>query len=359
MSHVHPPTEQALSTAAQRLRDGGLVGLPTETVYGLAANGLDALAVASIYNAKQRPSFNPLILHTHLSLDGLQERQIIDMNRLGATAQSRARALANTGWPGPLTLVLPRGQAVPDLTTAGLDTVAVRVPSHPVARALLAQVNLPLAAPSANRSGRISPTTAFAVADEFAQTDLFILDGGPCQVGLESTVVHIGSEGTITLLRPGFWSRSALESSLDTPVQTPSDAPMKPRSPGMGSRHYAPTTPFLRLPAPIASLASSTREALKQTLSAHTRVALLCWDDAAVDRARDSGLPHNVTPSCIEPSGDLQATARKLYQALRDLDATDATLLIAEPFPPEPIRHTGLGFALRDRISRATTPFEE
>ena len=332
--------------------------MPTETVYGLAADATNGEAVARIYAAKGRPSFNPLILHVATtSLDGLDRDGIIDLSALQPAGRHAAECLVAAAWPGPLTLVLPRGFAVPDLTCAGLDTVGVRCPAHPVARALIERAG-PVAAPSANRSGRISPTTADAVLDELGDRVALVLDGGACEVGLESTVVHVDVDGVVTLLRPGFWTADALSEVVGSPVRRASDkTPDAPRSPGMTSRHYAPSTPFFALPAPLADLPDPTVSDLRSRLAGGHAV-LLCWDQTAVARAEAQGaLIGDVTAVCIDPDGALSATARGLYRFLRELDARGADLLLAEPFPPATLGDHGLAHALRDRLSRATLPW--
>jgi len=356
MTVVLSPTDANLDRAAAALRRGQRVGMPTETVYGLAANGLDPRAVAGIYAAKERPRFNPLILHVVArSLHDLVSQGLVDAERLGPAGRQAASALVDAAWPGPLTLVLPHGPAVPDLTRAGLDTVGLRAPAHPVAQALIARAG-PLAAPSANRSGRISPTTAQDVLDELGDRVFAVLDGGPCTVGVESTVVHVGDDGTVTLLRPGAWSAQELTQVLGRPVQLAS-APTAdtPRSPGMTSRHYAPDTPFHALPDRLPDLPPATLDSLR-TRVAGQPVALLCWHAADAARARTVDLGAPVDVVYVHAEGDLTATARGLYQTLRELDRRGAALLLAEPFPPAELGDQGLVHALRDRMARATTP---
>lgn len=350
MSRVLPPTDDALDRAARVLREGGRVGLPTETVYGLAAHGLDPEAVAGIYAAKHRPSFNPLILHvTPRDLASLHADGITDADRLSPEARALVDRLLAAAWPGPLTVVLPRGPAVPDLTTAGLDTVGVRAPAHTVAQALLARVGVPLAAPSANRSGRISPTTAADVADELGEAVALVLDGGPCEVGVESTVLHVSEDGVLTVLRPGHWTADALVDLTGQPVRRSTGHAEQPRSPGMTARHYAPDTPLLRLPATLDHL---DEDAVLARLDGR-RAAVLVWDAAAARRVSASDWP--LEPVFIDADGDLTATARGLYRTLRALDRSGAEVLLAEPFPPDALGDDGLAYALRDRIRRAST----
>ncbi len=228
------PPELAAAVAA--LRAGRLVGMPTETVYGLAANALDAQAVLAIFAAKGRPSFDPLIVH------------VADAEQAWTVAQPspRARLLAQRCWPGPLTLVLPRRSQVPDAVTSGLDTVGVRCPDHPLALALIRAAGLPLAAPSANRFGRISPTTAAHVREQLAGAVALVLDGGPCRVGIESTVLL--PDPAPVILRPGGLTREALQAILGEPVavadRTARDASLALPAPGLLASHYAPVIPL-------------------------------------------------------------------------------------------------------------------
>lgn len=347
MGPVLPPTADNLDRAAAVLRAGGLVGLPTETVYGLAGDGLDAAAIARIYAAKERPRFNPLILHVApVSLEDLVAGGLVDAARLSTAARASARALVAL-WPGPLTIVLPRGPAVPDLTAAGLDTIALRAPDHPVAQALIARSG-PVAAPSANRSGRISPTCAADVAAELGDAVDCILDGGPCTVGLESTVVHITDDGHGVVLRPGTWDADHLTGVTGVPIHPGTDRPDAPRSPGTTSRHYAPRTPFFALPARAVDLDLTT------WIGPHP-TGLLCWTEAhaAETRARYPGL----SASALDPDGHPARTAQRLYAGLRALDARGFDTLLCDPFPPPELGDTGLLHALRDRMRRATVPF--
>jgi L-threonylcarbamoyladenylate synthase len=229
------PTPDEIRQAAALLRDGKLVAFPTETVYGLGANALDADAVARIFKAKGRPSSSPIIVHV----------SSMHMARLVASEwPERAETLARIFWPGPLTLVLRKQAAVPDLVTAGLNTVGVRMPSHPVALALIEEAQLPIAAPSANRFTKLSPTTAEHVRQSLGDRVDYILDGGPCTVGIESTVLSLVAEGPV-LLRPGGISRQQIEAIIG-PVTLQAEAPQHAHpSPGMHPRHYSPRTPLL------------------------------------------------------------------------------------------------------------------
>jgi len=312
--------------AAAILRDGGLVVFPTETVYGLGGLALETRAVAKIFAAKDRPRFDPLIVH------------IADPKWLGELVTSvpeMANRLIAEFWPGPLTFVLPKTAFVPDLVTSGLPTVAVRIPDHPLALELLCAVDQPVAAPSANRFGCLSPTRAEHVIEQLGDRIDYVLDGGPCRVGLESTVLDLSGE-TPTLLRPGGLTVEQIEAVIG-PVTIPAlraadepDSASSPgrASPGLLSKHYAPTTPLsvtgdfhcddsaqrigLLVPGPISDAAGF----------------------AAVE--------------VLSATGDLTESAARFFAALRRLDTCGLDRILAVPFP-----ETGLGRALNDRLRRA------
>jgi L-threonylcarbamoyladenylate synthase len=297
--------------AAALLRAGGLVVFPTETVYGVGAHALDPRAAARIFEVKGRPRFDPLIVHL-AGLEGLA--QVV------ARVPEAALRLAERFWPGPLTLVLPKTDAVPDLVTAGHDTVAVRVPRHPVAQALLQAAGIPVAAPSANRFGGVSPTRAEHVT---LAVDM-ILDGGPCAVGVESTIVSLAGERPV-LLRPGGLALEAIEAVVGA-VEVPPEDALRTLAPGRQTRHYAPGTPL--------------------TLAAHPtpgpgRAGLLCLTPPD---ARE-GWAH---VEVLSPTGDLAEAAANLFAALRRLDAAGLEHIFATPVP-----ELGLGRAIMDRLRRA------
>lgn len=297
----------AVARAAEALRAGGLVVLPTETVYGLAANAADPRAVAAVYEAKGRPRFNPLIAHVP---DVAAARRV-------AVLDERAERLAAAFWPGPLTIVAPvrDNVAVCDLARAGLDTVAVRVPGHPLARAVLGAFGGPVVAPSANRSGRPSPTT---FADAMEETGAFAaaaLDGGPCAVGLESTVVALLPGEPPRLLRPGAATRARIEALIGPLAEAEADAK---RSPGRLSLHYAPDAPV--------------------------RI------DAAAARPGEAYIAFGPGEHAfnLSPAGDLAEAAANLFSMLRAADRTKPTAIAVAPIPGE-----GLGEAINDRLRRA------
>ena len=311
---IQEPTEEAIAAAAAILCTGGLVGMPTETVYGLAADAGNGRAVAAIFAAKTRPHFNPLIVH------------VADMQaaaRLGEFTGAAER-LASAFWPGPLTLVVQKRLPSPvaELATAGLDTIALRAPSHPVARALLRAAGRPIAAPSANRSGHVSPTTAAHVAADLGAGVALVLDGGAAPIGLESTVLEVTGPNPV-ILRLGAITRGDIERVIGRPVAVADGEPDKPRSPGMLARHYAPAA-RLRLDA----------------LDARQGEALLGFGPAM---PRHGGEAIN-----LSPLGDLAEAAANLFSALRTLDATGAATIAVMPIP-----RMGLGEAINDRLRRA------
>jgi len=308
-----------IDAAAAALAAGDIVGLPTETVYGLAADATDGRAVARIYEAKRRPAFNPLIAH----VAGLE--QALEHGELSGDALRLAEAF----WPGPLTLVAPSraGSPIADLARAGLGSVALRVPAHPAALALIRAFGLPLAAPSANRSGRISPTTAAAVAQELGEAVALVLDGGSCEIGLESTIVGC-LDGRLRLLRPGGVTREAIEERIGRKLDAAAEEGA-PRAPGMLASHYAPRAP-LRLEA----------DAFRPD------EAVLAF--GAVPRPADVPPQRYVN---LSPGGDLREAAARLFAALRALDATDPACIAATPIPRQ-----GLGEAIEDRLRRAAAP---
>lgn len=353
MATILTPTEDNVRRAAEALRRGELVGMPTETVYGLAANAFDASAVARIFAAKDRPSFDPLIVHVvrpagpleREVLSGLEDAGVVEVSRLPQLARERADVLLRRFWPGPLTLILPRGQRIPDLVTSGLDTVAIRMPSHPVAQALLKEAAIPLAAPSANRFGRISPTTAAHVVQELGDRIGIVLDGGASTVGVESTVVAIARDGTLTMLRPGGVSVEAIEATASVRLARASmtaEPGVPAASPGMSAVHYAPRTPLHLLPGP-ASLPHGARcVGLIGVFASQSEAAEV---SAAVEKRY--GVP--VVVRALTERGDLEEAARNLFTSLRDLDAGDVPVILASP----PAGNEGLALAIADRLRRA------
>ncbi len=310
------PTLNDIGDAARALRQGKLVAFPTETVYGLGGDATSDRAVAAIFAAKGRPSFNPLIVHVGSISDAAQFAE------LGTKAQAVARRF----WPGPLTMVLPRRRdcRISLLATAGLDSVAIRVPAHKIAQTLLAMTGLPLAAPSANPSGRVSPPTpAHLLADQGDRGENLI-DGGPCAVGVESTVLSL-LEDRPRILRPGAVTADAIAEIVQEPVptETGADDAAAPRSPGRLASHYAPSLP-VRLDAATAEPGE----------------ALLGFGPTAPKDALN-----------LSPTGDLQEAAANLFAMLRRLDDPRYRAIAVMPVP-----ETGLGIAINDRLRRAAAP---
>ena len=321
----HSPDLEAIAEAAERLRRGELVAFPTETVYGLGANALDAGAVARIFAAKGRPARNPLIVHAS---------EVSAVQEIVAAWPDAAIRLAERFWPGPLTLVLPRRESIPDIVTGGGPTVGVRIPAHPVALALLRAAGVPVAAPSANRSLQISPTCAEHVARSLGGRIPLILDGGATSGGLESTVVNLSGD-VPQLLRPGLLSPAEIEAVIGPIRRTANLAPAEDNAPlpapGMLSRHYAPC-------APLELYADSTAR-VHQLLAQGRRVGWLTFDPAP------PLLPGLVALSL---SRNPALYAVRLYAALHELDAADVHVILVDTPPAQEA-----WLAVRDRLERA------
>ncbi len=363
-ARILEPTAENLRRAAEALARGEPVGMPTETVYGLAARAFDPHGVAAVFAVKERPTFDPLIVHVSPAmvargpgaLEALERAAVVSASSLGEDARAVAGRLAAEFWPGPLTLVFPRHPAIPDLVTGGLDTVAVRMPRHPVAQALIDAAGAPLAAPSANRYGRISPTTARDVVDELGDRIGFVLDGGRCEVGVESTVVALDPDGSPAILRPGGTGAEAIERVAGRRSRRPTarvhGPGAAPASPGLLESHYAPSRPMVLLPSRAVDLSPDDATAVAATLPpGGRRVALLVVSGdalAAADALRErTGL--EATTISLSASGDPEEAARHLFSFLRALDSTGADVLLAEPCP----WREGLGHAIADRLARA------
>ena len=320
----------ALRQAGALLRAGEVVGMPTETVYGLAANALDGAAVAKIFLAKGRPQDNPLIVH------------IADKEQLSTLARmvpESARKLADAFWPGPLTIILPKAACIPDEVSAGLDTVGIRLPSHPVARALIREAGVPLAAPSANLSGRPSTTTSGHVMDDLGGKIPAIVEGGPCAVGVESTVVSLAGN-VPRLLRPGGVSLEQLESGLgsvevDRALREKIGDEVRVSAPGMKYRHYAPKAPV------TVVCGDPERTAVYITRHAGLDAGVICFSECAFQFEMHER-------RVIGSSDDVQTQARRVFDALRSFDATDVTEIWAQ-CPDD----TGLGLAVANRLKKA------
>jgi L-threonylcarbamoyladenylate synthase len=314
------------TAAVELLRKGDIVALPTETVYGLAADALNAIAVAKIFEAKERPRFDPLIVHLP-DRDWLEK--VVD---LFAQDRQLILKLAGTFWPGPFTMVLPKREIVPEIVTGGLNTVAVRLSAHPVFFEIIREFGQPLAAPSANRFGRVSPTTAQHVLDELKNRIPLIIDGGPTAHGIESTIVAI-CDGKINILRRGPMTEEQLSKFGKIDI---AGCAGKVSAPGQLPTHYAPKTP-LRLIEDVSSFSPDKNQ----------RVGLLAWNPI------ESGKNFAVV-RCLSEHQDLRQAAANLFRYLRELDAFDVDLIVAEQVPDR-----GLGAAIMDRLRRAAhRPFD-
>lgn len=311
----------SIQKAVTLLNQDKIIGIPTETVYGLAGNIYSPKAIQSIFAIKQRPFFNPLIVHI---------KSVADLPKIAIDIPEKALVLAAAFWPGPLTLVLTKQPNIPDLVTGGKDTVAVRVPNQSMTLALLDQLNYPLAAPSANPFGSISPTSAAHVAGYFKDSLEMVLDGGPCQRGIESTIIGFEKEAPV-LYRLGALAIEDIETIVGT-VKKRTHNDSTPEAPGMLSRHYAPSTTTI--------LTANVTECLKTF--PNQKVGVLVFQN----QRHDPQIRHQ---EILSPKGDLVEAASQLYAALHRLDQQNLDLIIAERFPD-----FGLGKTINDRLQRAT-----
>ncbi len=306
-----------LTQAKHFLNDGKVIAIPTETVYGLAGNALDITAVAQIFSIKKRPTFDPLIVHTH---------SLKSVASFVTEIPEQAKLLAEAFWPGPLTLLLPKKDSIPDLVTSGLDRVAIRIPNHPLTLELLRSLDYPLAAPSANPFGYISPTTAQHVADQLGNDIDYVLDGGAAGIGVESTI--IGWENNHpTVMRVGGLSIEDIERIIG-PVNVQAVSSSNPAAPGMLKSHYAPTIPMHEGNINELILHHSSK-----------KIAVLSFQKA---------YPGVYKNYILSPSGDVTEAAQHLFAAMRELDNTDADIILTEYVPAK-----GLGLAINDRLKRA------
>lgn len=312
------PPWTSVSEAAQLLKKGEVVGIPTETVYGLAGNAFDPHALAKIFAAKERPTFDPLIVHI---------ADIVQITEIAKEIPESAYKLASAYWPGPMTIILPKKDCIPDLCTSGLPSVAIRFPSHPIAQAIIKESNLPLAAPSANLFKHVSPTTAQHVASQLANRIAGIVDGGPCSVGVESSIISL--VGTPTVLRPGAITPEMFAKILgNVKIQDSTSKPGQPMAaPGQCDTHYKPQVPLY-----YGSLPKNC------TLPPHTvRIAF--------------GNQEGVIPETVNLSktGDMTEATAKLYAFMHDLDLPQNDLILVDSIP-----NIGIGMALNDRLKRAS-----
>lgn len=310
-----------ISKAVALLQAEDVVAIPTETVYGLAGNIFSEKAINCIFETKQRPFFNPLIVHI---------ASVAELPNIASYIPEKAKLLADAFWPGPLTLVLPKQSNIPDVITAGKDTVAVRVPNHPITLKLLQQLEFPLAAPSANPFGSISPTTAQHVSDYFKNDLQMVLDGGPCQRGIESTIIGFDGDDPI-IYRLGSTAIEAIERVVGSiPIKNKQE--IAPNAPGMLERHYAPSTETI--------LTNDMSEVIKN--NAEKRIGVLAFSTTF----NHDSIAFQIV---LSQTKNDQEAASKLYDALHQLDKQDLDLIIAERLPD-----IGLGKSINDRLQRAT-----
>lgn len=311
-----------VNKAVKILKEGNLIGLPTETVYGLAGNALNAEAVASIFSTKNRPSFDPLILHTY---------SINELEKYVSNVPEAAQILAQRLWPGPLTLLLKKKDIIPDLVTSGMDTVAVRIPNKALTLTLLELLDFPLVAPSANPFGYVSPTSAQHVEDQLGSKIDYILDGGACEVGIESTIIGF-DEARPVIHRLGGISKEKIESLIGNVDLTPHST-SNPKAPGMLASHYSPGKPVV-----IGNIA-----ALQKELGASTHVGAISFKNEIPNIAKEKQV-------ILSTEGNLTEAAKNLFAALRHLDKQEIDLILTQLVPDH-----GLGRAINDRLKRAAT----
>jgi len=333
-TQVLPVSEASIAQAAQIIREGGLVGMPTETVYGLGANALDPKAVLSIFEAKGRPADNPLIVHVS------SVEEIVPLVR---EIPQAARALMDAFWPGPMTLILPKAGCIPREVSAGLDTVGIRLPASEAARALISASGCPIAAPSGNRSGRPSPTTAQHMLEDMEGRIPVILDGGACEVGVESSVIDATGETPI-ILRPGGITPEMVQEVLgrvevDEHVMSPLAEGEAVRSPGMKYKHYAPKARTVIFEGSDAHVIAAICARYDEAEAAGERVAILGFDEHDFGGRTRISLGHASCP---------QEAAARLFAALRELDERGETLALCEA-----VDMAGIGLAVMNRMGRA------
>ncbi len=367
-AEILSPTDENIRRAALALKQGGIVAMPTETVYGLAGSAFEAEALSKIFLTKERPTFDPLIVHVALenhTLADLMREQLIYPHDLSDIAVKRIDRLIRTFWPGPLTLVLPKGDLVPDLATSGMETVAIRAPKHPVARKLIQAFGLSLCAPSANRFGRISPTSAQDVMEELGDRIEIILDGGTCEIGIESTILRVTEEGDLFLLRPGVISKEMITAAVSARVAHASEMPAREgeaqSAPGMLASHYSPKKLLKILPTLVSQM--MTPPPLGTLASGETpkKIGLLLVSGNAklASETLSEILELPVVAESLSEKGDWSEAAQTLFQKLRKLDASDADLLVTEPIhfeDPSLGQNAGIAYAIADRLTRAAGP---
>ncbi len=347
-------TSENIVLCAIQLHDSQLVGIPTETVYGLASLAFDEVAIEKVFKAKERPTFDPLIVHVSQHARGslsfleyLSSLHLVELDKIDTHSKVIYENIMRAFWPGPLTVVLPKKKEVPDLVTSGLNTVAVRVPKHPVAIELIKAANSPLAAPSANRFGRISPTKALDVLEELNGRVLYILDGGSCEIGLESTVVEIKPGNEIRILRPGAITKEMLHAASDCKITEANHAYLT-IAPGMLENHYAPGKPLFLI-KPDYSNAPAIQAFIQKNF-------LDSCNASVVLNSRQSDLifAEHFQYQVVEKqyfninAGD-ENVARSFFKTLRTLDRSTSDFILSETYAHD----SGIGHAICDRLTKA------
>lgn len=359
------PTPENIKIAVEALRSGEVVGIPTETVYGLAGNALNSEAIAKIFLYKSRPSFDPLIVHVAKALSTckkLAAAELITLKEMSPIQIQTCDKLISLFWPGPLTIIFPKHPSLSDLVTSSLPTVGIRSPAHPVAQEILKQSELPLAAPSANQFGRISPTKAEHVLTELGEHLNFCVEGGECSVGLESTICSVSVKGEVSVLRPGGVSPESLQKALGdhfkgihTEMGLPAIASHSPVAPGLLESHYAPRKPMIRVKGLLkeTSLEELKKSLLKNLLKLDKVAVLSTYVLPADVHTRFSKTFATVSFHYLaEDESDSLTGAHNLFAKLRELDENNTDLILCE-LPQSP---RDLWPAIRDRLTRASHP---
>lgn len=319
---IFNPTEENIQRAAEQIKHGNIVAFPTETVYGLGADCFNPIAVAKIFEAKQRPAFNPLIVHIN---------SLTQLENIAEIHNDRILKLINSFWPGPLTVILPRKKSIPDIVTSGLDTVAIRMPRHKVALSLIHKAGVPIAAPSANMFGLLSPTTSAHVQNQLSGRVEFILDGGNAEIGLESTIVDF-SGGSLKILRPGGLTIEEIE-KVAGKAEVEKNINGKPNSPGQLQHHYAPSKPLFIIDDNAGEIIKGKKAG------------------AIFLSGNNTGIKFHAE-KILSPEGDLREAAANFFRHLHELENSNVEIIAAEK-----IEERGLGIAIMDRLNRAAAKF--
>lgn len=379
------PNDSTYLACVEEIRRGGVVAFPTETVYGLGASVFDEIGIAKVFSVKERPFFDPLIAHIPMTsipiCDALINWGLLNEKNLTPHLRNQIEILAKEFWPGPLTIVIPKSKKIPDLVTAGLDTVAVRMPNHPVAQELIRRAGVPLVAPSANRFGRISPTTAEDVFLELNDRIPFILDGGIASVGIESTILFLQSNKNPIVLRPGGLSLELVSSALGCSIEKTEKVDPS-RAPGRLPSHYAPVKKVILAPKPFSSCTAADWKAVADAVKHIGILGVLAIDGNPISyteliqsqlhkKSVIKVLNSPERPVQISNTGDVfqnrstlresqheiapvefSLAARNLFGFLRALDQSEAEIILVEL----PATDQGLGFAIRDRLTKSAGP---